>query len=75
MQYLELPAELASGDFITFIHEQMATEEGIRLRYTFSGSVYFERMKKLGLYSAQRGEINDRVTKANLSDIYNTCLV
>ncbi|QDR80756.1 FAD-dependent oxidoreductase [Sporomusa termitida] len=75
MQYLELPSELAAGDFIAFIHEQMTTEEGLRLRYTFSGSVYFERMKKLELYSSQRGEVNDRVTKTNLTDIYNTCLV
>jgi hypothetical protein len=75
MQYLELPLELASGDFISFIHEQMLTEEGIKLRYTFSGSVYFDRMQKLGLYSAVRGEINDRVIKAGLNDIYNTCLV
>ncbi|WP_425061113.1 Methylenetetrahydrofolate--tRNA-(uracil-5-)-methyltransferase TrmFO [Sporomusa carbonis] len=75
MQYLELPLELTSGDFINFIHEQMTTDEGIRIRYTFSGSVYFERMKKLELYSAQRGEINERVAKAGLTDIYNTCLV
>ncbi|CQR74328.1 tRNA uridine 5-carboxymethylaminomethyl modification enzyme GidA [Sporomusa ovata DSM 2662] len=75
MQYLGLPPELASGDFIRFIHEQMTTEEGIRLRYTFSGSIYFERMKSLGLYSAERRDIMERINKAGLTDIYNTCLV
>jgi len=75
MKYLELPPELAVGDFITFIHEQMNTEEGIKLRYTFSGSVYFERMQRLGLYSAQRSEINKRVAKTGLADIYTANLV
>ena len=75
MQYLELPTSLATGDYISFIHEQMSTAEGLRLRYTFSGSVYFERMKNLELYSTNRAEIKERVAKTGLDDIYNTCLV
>ncbi|GMA99247.1 hypothetical protein [Pelosinus sp. IPA-1] len=75
MQYLELPATLVSGDFIHFVHEQMKTEAGLSMRYSFSGSVYFERMKNLSLYSINRTEINERVTRAGLNDIYNICLV
>ncbi len=75
MPYLELPRTVASGDIIAFVHDQMATKDGLRLRYTFSGSVYFERMKAIGLYSADRGEIGARVAKAGLADIYSQCLV
>jgi len=75
MQYLELPTTLASGDFIAFVHEQMQSEGGLRMRYTFSGSVYFERMKNLSLYSVNRAEINEKVTRVGFNDIYNLCLV
>lgn len=75
MQYLELPRTLASGDFIAFIHEKMQSEEGLRMRYTFSGSVYFERMKALSLYSTDRARIQERVQSAGLDNIYNECLV
>ena len=75
MQYLELPRTLVSGDFIAFAHEQVQTEAGLRMRYSFSGSVYFERMKAMSLYSTDRAEINERVHNAGLNDIYNECLV
>ena len=75
MQYLELPRTLASGDFIAFAHEQMQSDAGLRMRYSFSGSVYFERMKALSLYSTNRAEINERVRNAGLNDVYNECLV
>ncbi|WP_312562266.1 FAD-dependent oxidoreductase [Anaerospora sp.] len=75
MQYLKLPRSLTTGDFITYVHEQMNTIEGVRLRYTFSGSVYFERMRQQALYSINRTEIHERVASAGLTDIYNRCLV
>ena len=75
MEYLEIPKELTTGDFISFVHAQMTKPEGMRLRYTFSGSVYFERMKSLSLYSTNRAEISERVAKVGLTDVYNTCLV
>jgi len=75
MQYLELPRTLATGDFIAFVHEQMAIGDGLKIRYTFSGSVYFERMKTLSLYSTNRAEIKERVAQAGFTDIYNGCLV
>ncbi|MBP2653539.1 MAG: tRNA (uracil-5-)-methyltransferase Gid [Firmicutes bacterium] len=75
MQYLTVPRVLATGDYISFVKEQMISEAGLRLRYTFSGSVYFERMKAIGLYVIDRAEIADRVEKAGLTDIYSRCLV
>lgn len=75
MEYLELPRTLASGDIIAYVHERMATKDGLKMRYTFSGSVYFERMKSLSLYSADRGEIGERVASCGMTDVYNQCLV
>ncbi|MEG6585684.1 FAD-dependent oxidoreductase [Dendrosporobacter sp. 1207_IL3150] len=75
MQYLELPRSLVTGDFIAYVHEQMQLEDGMKVRYTFSGSYYFERMKKLSLYSTNRAEVIERVGLSGLTDIYNSCLV
>mgnify|MGYP003586661111 FL=1 len=75
MDYLTLPDTLASGDIIQFTHKQMESPEGMRFRYTFSGSVYFERMKERNLYSSNRYVIQERVAQSGLIDVYNTCLV
>lgn len=75
MPYLELPRTTAVGDFIAFVRDQMATRDGLRLRYTFSGSVYFERMKAMALYSADSGEIAARIADAGLDGVYSRCLV
>jgi hypothetical protein len=75
MKYLVIPRALAIGDFIAHVHEQMKTEDGLMRRYTFSGATYFERMKAESLYSTNREEIKARVKLAEMTDIYNTCLV
>jgi hypothetical protein len=67
---LELPLSLAVGDAIAYVREQMQTEEGLMQKYTFSGSVYFERMKELGLYTTDVNTIRERVKKAGLDDIF-----
>ncbi|HWP50378.1 MAG TPA: FAD-dependent oxidoreductase [Clostridia bacterium] len=66
-QTLVLPRELAIGDAIAYVDEQMQTEKGLSLKYTFSGSVLFERMKKLGLYTTDISAIKDRVARMGLS--------
>jgi hypothetical protein len=43
----------------------MATEEGMRKKYTFSGSIYFDKMKELGLYTTDHADIANRVEKAS----------
>jgi folate-dependent tRNA-U54 methylase TrmFO/GidA len=65
-----LPDTLAIGDAIAYVRQQMKTEEGLGLKYTFSGSVYFERMKARNLYSTDPKLIRKRVHKAGLTDLF-----
>ena len=67
---LELATSLAVGDAIAYVREQMQTEEGLMQKYTFSGSVYFDRMKELGLYTTDVNAIRERVKKAGLGDVF-----
>ena len=75
MEYLVLPDHVAIGDFIKFVHHKMIAESGRKIRYTFSGSVYFNRMKELNLYEINHDDIYQRIETAGLREIYNTCLV
>jgi hypothetical protein len=70
-EFLILPSTLATGDAIAHVRAQMETEEGLGYKYTFSGSVYFERMKQKGLYSIEPGEIQKRVDKAGMTGIFS----
>jgi hypothetical protein len=67
---LTIPTTLAIGDAIQYVRTQMQTEVGMGLKYTFSGTVYFERMQQRGLYSTEPGQIQDRVKKAGMSGIF-----
>jgi hypothetical protein len=66
-----LPSSLAVGDAITYVGTQMKTEEGLSYKYTFSGSVYFERMKQRQLYSTDVEEIERRVDAAGLTSFFS----
>jgi hypothetical protein len=67
---LVLSDRLAVGDAIAYVGEQMGTTEGLGFKYTFSGSVYFERMLKKGLYTTEPGLIKDRVEEAGLIGVF-----
>jgi len=67
---LQLPRSLAVGEAIAYVREQMQTEAGLMKKYTFSGSVFFERMKELGLYTTDVGVITRRVEATGLSGIF-----
>jgi hypothetical protein len=69
---LVLPKSLAVGDAIQYVRTQMQTEAGLGLKYTFSGSVFFERMKERGLYSINTKEIEERVSKAGMVGIFGS---
>ena len=69
---LALPESLAVGDAIQYVRNQMQTEAGLGLKYTFSGSVFFDRMKERGLYSTNTTEIKERVSKAGMAGIFGT---
>jgi hypothetical protein len=75
MDLIELPKELAVGDAIAFVKEEMCTEEGMGKKYTFSGSVYFERMKQKDLYSTDIAFIKNKVEELGMTDIFNKKLI
>ncbi|SDF55022.1 FAD-dependent oxidoreductase [Sporolituus thermophilus] len=74
LDLLVLPTELACGDAIAFVRESMLTNEGMMKKYTFSGSVYFERMKRLRLYTTDVKAIKDRVAKAGMTGVFSKAL-
>lgn len=71
MEGVEIPSTTTIGDFISYVNKETQTEEGQKQRYTFSGGVYFERMKKLGLYSTNVSEIRERVKNAGMTGIFS----
>lgn len=67
---IELPGSLAVGDIIAEVNRELTTQEGLTNTYTFSGAGYFERMKRLGLYSNDRYRIAQRVTQSGMEGIF-----
>lgn len=67
---IELPRSLAVGDAIAFVRERMETDEGLQQKYTFSGSVYLNRMKELGLYTTDKAQVAARVEAAGLTNLF-----
>jgi hypothetical protein len=70
LEQLVLPDSLAIGDAIQYVREQMQTESGLGYKYTFSGSVYFERMKRRGSYTTDIAEIRRRIADVGLTDVF-----
>ena len=68
---LILPDRLAVGDSICHVRRQMQQKEGLGLKFTYSGSVFFDRMKQRNLYSIDTGEIEQRVERAGLAGIFS----
>ncbi|MCM0648262.1 FAD-dependent oxidoreductase [Clostridium swellfunianum] len=68
---LVLPNETAIGDIIYYSNYRLTTSEGRKVRHTFSGAEYFERMKKLGLYSTDNEEIKNRIEDLGLTNVFN----
>jgi len=67
---LTIPRSTAVGKAITYVREEMQTEEGLHKKYTFSGSVLLEHMKELGLYTTDLAAIAARVEAAGVSGIF-----
>ncbi|MDF2610704.1 MAG: hypothetical protein K0R92_2178 [Lachnospiraceae bacterium] len=67
---LELSRKTAIGEAIAYVDEEMLTEEGIGKKYTFSGSVFFEHMKKLGLYETDVTKIEENIKNEGLWNIF-----
>jgi hypothetical protein len=67
---LVFPDTLAVGDGISYVRTQMVTEAGLGYKYTFSGSVYFDRMKAKDLYTIDIEKIRRRVEEAGLTGVF-----
>lgn len=70
MELLVLPTELAIGDAINYVGEQMKTEVGQTKKYTFSGSYYFDHMNEVGLYITDIKAIATKVEKLGLTNVF-----
>lgn len=75
MPLLELPRNTVIGDIIAFANEEIKNEAGLKKRYTFAGSIFFDRMKEKGTYSIDTEEIKKRIQRLDLLNIYNERLV
>ncbi|MBA1337086.1 MAG: FAD-dependent oxidoreductase [Firmicutes bacterium] len=75
MPLLELPRNIVIGDIIAYANERIKTKEGLKKRYTFAGSEYFERMKERRLYTINPEEVRRRVERMDLIDIFSEKLV
>jgi hypothetical protein len=69
---LVLPDSLAVGDAIRFVRSQMREEGILSLKYTFSGSVFFERMQARKLYATGVQSIRERVAAAGLEGAFTS---
>lgn len=67
---LVLPKDSCIGDIISFANYRMLQKNDRISRFTFAGSIYFNRMKELGLYSMKVNEIKNRIKKLELDNIY-----
>ncbi|MFU0823832.1 FAD-dependent oxidoreductase [Clostridium sp.] len=74
-ELLSLPNETVIGDIIDFSNKRFLEDKDRKSRFTFAGSIYFDRMKKLGLYTIDKNEIKDRIKKLGLENIFTKKLV
>lgn len=65
-----IPTSISIGDAITYVREQMDTEEGMAFKYTFSGATYFKRMLAQNLYTTDIPAIKERVGKAGMKNFF-----
>lgn len=67
---LQLPRSTAVGELIAYTGEQIKLQEVGFKKFTFSGSVFFDRMKQLGLYTTDRNQIQERIRAAGLEGVF-----
>lgn len=75
MNLLELPISISIGDIIAFANRKIDTPEGLRTRYTFAGSTYFNRMKELSLYTLDKDSLKKKIKRLDLLDIFEEKLL
>ncbi len=71
MELLELPDTLLIGDFINYSNIEMHKEGGHKKRFTFAGSIYFNRMKEKEFYTMDKDVIRRKVEDVDLIGVYD----
>lgn len=71
IEALQLSECLATGDLIKYANENLKTEEGLMMRYTFAGADYFKRMIEKQLYTIDSAKISKLVSGIGLKNVYN----
>lgn len=69
LEPLILPTTIAVGEFIGLVTKLMLSPETRNKKYTFSGSIYLEHLKEIGLYTIDKEIIAKRVAAAGCRDI------
>ncbi|WP_099192103.1 FAD-dependent oxidoreductase [Tepidibacter mesophilus] len=72
---LQLPINTVIGDIVSYANEMMHKEGGDKLRFTFAGSIFFERMKERNLYTTNPDVLYERIKKVGLLNIYEERLI
>lgn len=72
---IEIPHDLATGDAISYVRSEMDQPGGMSKKYTFSGSVFFERMKERNRYTTDIDLIKKRVDSTGLNDVFARSVV
>ncbi len=75
MYLLQLPTNLLIGDFIAYSNNEFHKEGGDKLKFTFAGSIYFNRMKELGFYTTDTNVVYERVKKASLVGVFDKVII
>ncbi|WP_066873738.1 FAD-dependent oxidoreductase [Clostridium mediterraneense] len=75
MPLLILPSAICTGDIISYANSLMDSKAGRMTRFTFAGSVFFNRMIEKNLYTIDTKEIENRIKKLNLENIFFTKLI
>lgn len=71
LKLLCLPTDLAIGDMISFVNEELKTDEGLLKRFTFAGAEYFDRMKQRDLYEISSDNIKTKVKALGFTKIFD----
>jgi hypothetical protein len=72
---VEIPHDLATGDAISYVRSEMDKPGGMSKKYTFSGSVFFERMKERNRYTTDVDLIEKRVASTGLTDVFARAVI
>ncbi len=70
MELLVVSESTAVGDSISHVTNMFDVPGGLGMKYTYSGSVYFERMLELGLYTTDHDVVRERVRAAGMENIF-----